>query len=307
MQPLRVFLLAAPLLFACAPGLEEERPVPLRLLQANVGNLRLDCREGYLYNLCEIAVEERIREGILALAPDVVALQEVVGPSQCEGFEEPDPSRTCHESHLEEEPLMARRLLGEGFFIACDTRGGFECVGVRETFGRIEGCDGEGLCEAETPEAPEGCDPGFTVSAVTVVPHDGEPFRLVNAHPQSGFQYACRREQLRQVFEKLAPDAPALLAGDFNVDPYVDTDEAVALWLETVGEGKRFSYHSGPAEKVPPYPTSESPLGTNVYDHVVSDFAKGTCTTLGEAPGTERLDGGEGCDHRALLCALELP
>jgi hypothetical protein len=74
-----------------------------------------------------------------------------------------------------------------------------------------------------------------------------------------------------------------------------------------VGEGKRFAYHSGPAEREPPYFTVDEVLFHLTLDHVASDFAQGTCQTLGMAPGTERLDGGKGTDHRALFCALNLP
>lgn len=52
---------------------------------------------------------------------------------------------------------------------------------------------------------------------------------------------------------------------------------------------------------------------TGTLDHVASTSAGailGGCTTLGEAPDTQRLDGaegGNGCDHRALLCDLNVP
>ncbi len=78
-----------------------------------------------------------------------------------------------------------------------------------------------------------------------------------------------------------------------------------------VGAGEAFHCHRGPAERSPPritasYPQILSYGGDHTYDHVVSNFAAGTCTTLGEAPNTTRLDGGSGTDHRALLCHLSI-
>ncbi len=70
-----------------------------------------------------------------------------------------------------------------------------------------------------------------------------------------------------------------------------------------------YRYHSGPAEKNPPLPTTENVLFTGVLDHVASTLLDGTCVTLGEAPETTRLDGaegGNGCDHRALMCSLSM-
>lgn len=300
-------LLACWAFLGCAPDVE---PPSFSLLTANVGNTLLAC-EGYAYNLCHVDVEERARARIAALSPDVVLLQEVTSEEQCDSLNELDPAFTCHDEHRAEEPSQARRLVGDGYSIACASGAGFECVAVKASFAAIDGCTaGERCDDAETPPAPAGCDDGFSVSAVSVVTASGGSFRLVNAHPASGFQTACRAQQLRQMFE-LARDGPALVAGDMNVDPWTDTDESVLVWDEHVGgtvdDGdKRFRYHSGPAEHEPPYPTSVNALSTNVLDHVVSDFLEGSCVTLGEAPDSERLDGGEGMDHRALFCSLSL-
>lgn len=291
------FLLSS---LACSPA----EPAAFTLLTANVGNVLLAC-EGYAYNLCHKGVERRATDAIAALAPDVILLQEVVSDAQCEALVETDPAFTCHPEHRAREPSQARRLVGDGYSLACDARAGFECVAVKTSFGAISGCAEGARCDdAETPPAPEGCDEGFSVSAVTVVPKAGEPFRVVNGHPASGFLTACRAAQLEQAFEQLAGEGPALVGGDMNVDPFTDNDEAVLVWDEHVGDDERFRYHSGPKEHEPPYPTSVNPLSVNVLDHVVSDFLEGTCVTLGEAPGTDRLDGGEGMDHRALSCVL---
>lgn len=290
-------------LVACEPTPPEPRA--FSVLSANVGNTLLAC-EAYAYKLCQIDVEERIRENIAALSPDIVVLQEVVGRHQCTTVDDEQPGFTCHDEHTVAEPSQARRLVGPEYDVACTARDGFECVAVKTSFGALPGCSSSAGCaDAETVPPVEGCDPGFSVSAVDVELLGGGSLRVVNAHPDSGFDAACRAAQLEQMFA-LAGLGPTLIAGDMNLDPFADVDESVHVWDEHVGDGKRFRYHSGPAEHQPPYPTAVNPLFTGVLDHVVSDFAEGICTTLGEAPGSERLDGGEGTDHRALSCSLTM-
>ncbi len=305
--PLCVGLLCVGLLcvglLSCGPAPE---PQSFSLLSANVGNTLLEC-EGYAYKLCRVDVEERVRANIAALAPDVVVLQEVVGTLQCSALDEDDPAHTCHEGHVAGQPSQALRLVGDDYRVVCDARAGFDCVAVKRSFGTFTSCDAEGRCgEAVTAPVVPGCDPGFTVSATDVVIAGEVSIRVVNGHPQSGFDTACRAAQLEQMFGELAGPGPTVIAGDMNLDPWVDNDESVVVWDEHVGDGQRFGYHSGPAEQEPPYPTSVNPLASGVLDHVVSDFLEGSCTTLGEAPGSERLDGGEGMDHRALFCELTL-
>lgn len=295
-----LLLAAAGAALGCDPP--PAAPATMKLLQANVGNADFDC-EDYVFKPCKGAVEDALRENVAALAPDVVALQEVVPSALCDALDEQDPSRTCHPERRADEPDQARRLLGDDFEIACDDRAGYECVAVRSSWGALQG-------PVEVAPVVDGCDPGFSASRVVVQPKDGAAFTIVNAHPQSGFEYACRAAQMEQIFGALAGDGPALVTGDMNLDPYEDTDESARVWVQHVGDGARFRYHSGEAEHDPPYETLD--LGgidalSGVLDHVVSDFATGVCATLGEAPGTTRLDGGEGTDHRALFCPLEIP
>jgi endonuclease/exonuclease/phosphatase family metal-dependent hydrolase len=286
-------------------------PAQMRLLQANVGNALLSCGDDYVYKLCETDVEARIAERIAEHAPDVVVLQEVLGAGQCDGFEETEADRTCHADHRADEAEQVRRLLGADFTIACDSRNGYECIGVRTSFASVSGCDDGALCrDTKTPPAVEDCPVGFSMSAVELTVEGREPFTLVNGHPDSNPGGDCRRAQLEQTFEGQDPlidTTRTMLSGDFNLDPDLDTDPSVELWVQWVGDdddGLRFRYHSGHKERSPPYPTSPTVLGDRVLDHVASDFAEGVCETLGEAPNTERLDGGAGMDHRALLCAL---
>ncbi len=287
----------------------------MTLLQANVGNVALSCG-GYKYKLCYASTEERIAAGIAAQHPDVISLQEVLSLEQCEAVTENEPAMACFAEHMAVVKEQSRRLVGPGYTIACDTRNHFECVAVKMAFGSIAGCPLGELCtdadvDETAPPPGAGCDDGFSVSAVTILPRHARPFRLVDLHPPSGKAVDCRRAALVQVFEgarALARGPRTLLSGDFNLDPFAGNDASEQYLRAHVGAGTAFRYHSGPAEHSPPLPTAfyPFPVGNHIYDHVISNFAAGTCQTLGVATGTDRLDGGSGTDHRALACRLAI-
>lgn len=289
------------------------KAVSMVLLQANVGNVALTCG-AYKYKLCYSETEDRIAASIRTQAADVISLQEVSSVEQCQAMDERDPAKVCYPTHTAEVAEQARRLVGDGYTIACDTRNHFECVAVRSGWGSIAGCADGDLCidpdvsETAPPPGP-GCDAGFSVSEVTIEPRGGRPFRLVDLHPPSGRAVDCRRAALVQVFEgadALARGPRSLLAGDFNLDPFAGDDASEQYLRAHVGSGHPFRFHSGTAEQKPPLMSAFYPIGNHTYDHVISNFASGTCKTLGEAVGTSRLDGGSGTDHRALRCRLEI-
>jgi len=281
------------------------------VLSANVGNLSLGCRS-VLNKLCYKDVEERITAHIRQLRPDIVALQEVLAPWQCEKIQEKNPKKVCFEAQLVPQ---ARRLLGPDYTISCNTRNEFECIGVHTSLGEIAGCEPGGYCvNARTSPALDGCDNGFNVSAGTIRLRDGFTFDLVNAHPQST-DSACRAKMIRYIFEgdELSPalieSENVLLMGDFNLDPWRDRDESALTWQNYFDQGwagRPFVYHSGMAEKDPPTITSRLFTGKTV-DFIASNFAAGLAYALGESPGTDRLDGGKGMDHRGLFGYLTLP
>jgi len=313
--------------------------LPLRILTANIGNLSLGCLDHYNNKLCYTVVETAIAASISRLRPDVVFLQEVLHPSQCEGWIEDDPDKVCYKFGEQVEKYQPRRLLGPEYTIACFARAypalghplGLECIAVRVDAGSIEECSPGELCldAGRLDRLEDGCDPGFAVASV-VAHLRGLRVALVNVHANSR-DYRCRVAAIRQIFERqgdipaLASEPYSLIAGDFNLDPFAggpdliefldrtlhgSDDDLIQLWDQYVGaygSGRSYYYHSGPAEYQPPYPTAYSVFGRKIVDHVLSNFALGTCITLGEAPGTERIDGGWGMDHRAIVGDLWIP
>lgn len=280
------------------------------VLSANVGNLSLGCRK-YLNNLCYKEVEQRIADNIQTLKPGIVTLQEVLAPWQCQTVNETNKKRVCYEK---QEVAQVRRLLGPDYTVVCDTRNQFECVGVRMDLGIIDDCKTGELCfSARTAPALPDCDPGFTVSAVTVRFFDGLIFDLVNLHPQSTND-KCRAQMLAQIFasgEDFSPllrEEKVLLMGDFNMDPWRDEDKSVQTWQEIFRAGwggYPLRYHNAGIETGNPDFTAFILWRKRTYDFIVSNFAVGTCVVLGESSDTPRLDGGHGMDHRALYGMLK--
>ncbi len=298
----------------------------VRIVTANVGNLSWGCggRLRYNYKLCYSEVETRVAVSIADLHPDVVVLQEALHPAQCEGWIETDPSKACYR-YQEKRPFeQVRRLLGQDYTIACFYRNraqitipaGVECIAVHVKSGSIEGCPLGELCyDVGTMDNPaESCNPEFLIASVGVN-LKGLAVTIVNVHPNN-HNIICREESIRQIFEvadkcpPLASGRYNLIAGDLNYDPFKSGAWWESVWDRYVGlygHGKMYYYHSGPAEQVPPYPTLYQFCSRRTVDHVASNFALGTCITLGTAPNTQRLDGGRGMDHRAILCNLWIP
>lgn len=161
-------------------------------------------------------------------------------------------------------------------------------------------------------------DDGFHITALDVV-LKGQPLRLINAHPQSGIQskqQQARSEQIKHMFLRFATQTRTLITGDLNLDPFRWNDSSVQTFNQFVDNydskgqliaPKAFHYHSGPVEQPPVWPprlTAEYrwPIPSSTLDHVLSNFARGTCRTL---DGSEHLSGGKGTDHKALWCQLK--
>ena len=291
---------------------------PLIVLTANVGNSDLmNCRD-YLYKLCLVKVEERIAARLAEIRPHIAALQEVWYDPRCaEMKKEKDKRKVCYKYQDKSPAEQARRLLGPDYTIVCDDRSHFECLGVRKDVGAVAGCEPGALCVGEAviaAPAPDVCGPHAAIFAVDADIR-GKKVRIVNAHPAAS-DSECRAAQVRDMFEGAGETPPVadpalnvIIMGDLNLNPFNEDfeDDSIAAWRAHVGQGRDFYYLSGPAEHDPPYPTCAG----RAIDQVVSNFAAGTCTTLGRSADLPRLDGTsgdadpQGTDHSPILCELE--
>jgi len=281
------------------------------VMTVNVGNSNLQCY-GYSWKLCKKDVEQRLARNLQKIKPDIIAIQEVLPPWQCENREETNPRKVC--SSPQDTPQV-RRLFGDDYSIVCDANYQYECIGVHVDVGEILNCPVGGLCNtARTVPEIHGCDPGFSISAATIALNNGAKFDLVHIHPAS-FSDQCRSQMFDQAFnggEGISPIVQhenVLIMGDFNLDPWRSKDESSKVWqsiFEKGWMGREYRYHSGIVEKDPPHYTMRLSVVRRTLDVVVSNFAEGVCQVLGESPGTTRLDGGKGNDHRAVYGVLTL-
>lgn len=299
------------------------------LLQANVGNSAESCRGSSREKLCQKEVMNRISSRIKTLNPDVVFFQELMPPWLCGEQGQTQSWHVCSSKAQEQ----SRQLLGSKYTLVCDPTQGWSCVGLKHALGDVlpdakeQSCPASTLCgsienhvsgvrayEAELISSLH--NPGFHIMMVPVQLL-GRELLLINAHPQNGkgeAEVQARNAQLQAVFERLENEERlVLMAGDFNFDPFRSTNaSSVALWQTYVDNyseqgmitaKKRFRYLSGPAEKWPaPLTTTYPwPIKNATLDHVLAQGLKGSCQTL---EGEERLDGGNGTDHRALFCQV---
>ena len=177
----------------------------IRVLTANVGSGVWDIRYRGALRLTD--VEERIARAIAHLKPDLIALQELLGPAQCTRFVERDPRKVCYEFQKKNPLYQARRLVGSDYTIIC-ARGRRDCIAVHVSSGSIEGCKpGELRKGGMTMGLPRrGCSADFTVSSTTVILR-GIRVTVVNAHIQA-YGFWCRNWALRQIFEGVKGRSP---------------------------------------------------------------------------------------------------
>lgn len=272
----------------------------VKVLTANIGNAD-DAEPNYPLRMSYQSYEEHVGAKIRELAPDVVFLQEVLPPQTCEAFTESDPARTCYDAA--NRPTPAQRILGEDYSIVCDNRLHVECIGIRTSFGTIDGVDAGGfvLTGAETPALPMAecsyfagecddtkCDREATVSAITIT-SKGTKIRVAHAHPNAAGSGAngvysgepCRYEQLVQYFEGdgalVGDSSPVIGAGDFNMDPEIfSSDREKELWQKYVGKSKRFAELGPPRDEFGKY----YPTRVFAIDHVIGDGLSGSCKVL---------------------------
>ena len=303
-----------------SPDMDLSGKIVVRVLTANVGNLdeaeKTTCPAYHKGSQCELSLEKIIAGNIARHAPDIVVLNEVWDSNLCKGVSEKNAGFVCHAPDKLSPAQQARRYLGPGYTIVCDGIAHFDCIGVKTKRVTLDPklCPAGGLClgKAETPAHPAACKGMGSITSVSSagVIVDGLTFTVVNGHPKNAYNNAqdpCRHAQYKQMFETLAAGKRNLLMGDMNGDAirFPTGFPSFVYWNTQVGAGKRFRYHSGPAEATPPPPTW---MNSVTLDYVLSDFAQGVCNTLGKKADKDRLDHPKyRMDHLGIVCNLILP
>ena len=271
------------------------------LLCVNLGNADLKYfNDRHRNKLVSRRVEGKIARRIAHLSPDIVVYQESIG----------------HLEYTGRDPLkpQIRRLLGDEYSIIADNRFQFEGIAVKRTTGIIEGVEPGAYAYNPRTEIQGGeCDDGFASQVVTIVLGDGTMFELAAFHLHSLDVY-CRARVLRSILGNVPTPSKlksnnVVLAGDFNFDPWRFVDPSIETWhalTRTGWQGRPFHHHNHLAADGLPELTSQALFLNRTIDFVLSNFLIGTVATLGTTPGTQRLDGGSGCDHRALFGNLSV-
>jgi endonuclease/exonuclease/phosphatase family metal-dependent hydrolase len=273
------------------------------LLSVNLGNAEARYfNERQKNKLASRLTEWRLQRRIRKLRPDIVVYQESIGCLEYAGRDPKNP--------------QIQRLLGADYSILTDNRSQFDGIAVHTHAGAITDCmAGQYRLNPRTEQQGNACDQGFSSQAATIRLKDGFTFDLGGFHLHST-NTECRENTLLNMFtgdanrqkSALLQGKRILIAGDFNLDPWRQNDRSEQVFRDVLArgwEGRKLTVHNRHGTDGRPELTNLFPLLDRSIDIVASNFASGTLDTLGITPGTKRLDGGRGCDHRALFGSLD--
>lgn len=300
-------------------------------LTANVGNTegKLACRglTTWMYKLCYTEVEGRIANNIRRRNPDIVSLQEVFTPDSlcdvpphdlrrdkkkvCWLKSSENTQKSTNWNHYYQE---TRLLWPDAYEIYCipypsGTR--WDCLGIRKSI----------IAQVvDRSLIIPGCSADTGAQRRTFIHSSGSKLSVIGGHlasPDEAGNDSCRAQQVQEIFCSTAQDAGTIVMGDLNLDPCKpDGDlgrwsESAAVWNQQIWD-REFDYHREEGTQDACYFTTRpNRLFQYSLDHVVSNFLPEgrVCRTLDVAPTPQnandprlRLDGGEGCDHYAVLC-----
>jgi len=280
----------------------------------------------YGNNLAWMKAQQALRTMLETLQPDVLAFQELyydgLCTDDCAGAQASDPAlfaSACQGTEwacgtwTEDAPITVRRILPDGYAVACAPGHPDNCVAVRKAFGTLKDCDDGPCIDGLDGRPPQnGCTGGARVATAVVQVTDGPEIAVVDVHTVAGTNQDCRKAQFQQVFEDRGDGKPAafcahnIVAGDMNIDPFLmQYDVSVDYWNQHVGEGRPFHYLSSSSQEGP----DTHPWSFMKLDHVVSDSLQGSCVVLGVTEGTAAplSEGSTYFDHRPVLCTVTLP
>lgn len=273
------------------------------ILCVNLGNAEPRFfNERHKNKLASRLTEWRLRRRIRRLQPDIVVYQESIGRLEYLGRDPKHP--------------QIRRLLGDEYSIVADKRSQFDGIAIHTHTGFILGCKpGDYKRNPRTERQGNACDRDFSAQAATIRLNNGLTFDLGAFHLHST-NANCRANSLLNSFygnpQKNQPpllrERNLLIAGDFNLDPWRQNDRSEQVFRNLLAggwAGRSLEVHNHLGADGLPDLTSVFPLLSRTIDIAASNFAMGTLDTLGITPGTQRLDGGRGCDHYALFGRLE--
>jgi Endonuclease/Exonuclease/phosphatase family len=254
---------------------------------------------------------------LAALNADVVAFQEIFDPEECPNIPADKKAGFVCQTWQPGDPSVAQTILGPGYQVVCHPGHHDNCVGVKLSFGKFQGCAGsscpDGLTGAQVPTCGSGTRVGRGVLDLAA----GGKLTVVSIHATSGAKthdMECRTKQFKQIFEDLdgAPAANGtrnLVLGDFNTDParLAALDSSAKALADYVGTGKPFRFITEVGSSVAPTYVQSFvpgvPLGLNI-DHVVSDALTGSCWTAGLTSGHPAVAPTNYFDHKPGVCTV---
>ncbi len=247
--------------------------------------------------------------------PDLVSFQEIFFSDLCADIPEDAHTDFICEDWQPGDPTVANLILGPGYQVACHPGKDDKCAAVHEDFGRFVGCDDDFCLEGLEGSTVEDCGSGARVARGTVERVTGNPLTVVNVHGSSGLSgedEGCRLQQVDQVFVDLGDGEPGangshnIVLGDFNTDPgrWTNSDPSAARWMDFAApsedDSRAFRFHTEVgSDATPTY------AGLANIDHVLTDFAQGSCWHAGTTPDREAVSDARYFDHQPAVCALE--
>ena len=244
------------------------------------------------------------------LDADLVAFQEIFWSELCADIPGSAHADFVCEGWQAGDPTVALEILGPGWQVACHPARPDKCLAVRTDIARIVGCDDVLCIDGLDGERVEGCGSGARVGRARLEMETGV-LTAVSVHGSSGItahDQACRVAQVEQVFLDLdgAPAADGmrnLILGDLNTDPgrFADFDPSAGRWLDFVGPGAEFAFHSEVGAGAP-----GGYQGVADIDHVMSDAFAGDCRIAGLDPALPEVLDAVYFDHRPVVCDLTL-
>lgn len=267
----------------------------------------------YGHGLAFVPMVEQVRAYFAELSPDIIGFQELFYSGDCPSIPADAQRGFVCEDWSPGEPTVVERLLGPGYQIACHLGKSDKCIAVKRSFGTLRGCSSNLCLDGLAGGMVDGCGRGSRVGRGVIDLSAGGSVTVVNVHGSSGLSQDdanCRVRQFRQVFVDLGDGEPAangernLVFGDMNTDPVrfyggdVSADELLAWtaphtpfrFISEVGEDAHPSYG-----------------GLVNIDHLLSDFAEGSCYSAGVSPEHPPITQWRHFDHHPLVCSIAAP